>query len=63
MAQKHGGSNHPGRRRGDRKEDDVPPDADVSLEDVTVTWSQPQPRYPAPERPLDVAEERKRKSA
>ncbi|MSR36025.1 MAG: hypothetical protein EXR95_05185 [Gemmatimonadetes bacterium] len=29
---------------------------------VDVTWDQPQPRYPAPERPKDRAEERKRVS-
>ena len=63
MAQKHSASHHPGRRRGDRREKDVRPEVDVPVEDVTVTWSQPQPRYPAPERPLDLAEERKRRSA
>ena len=27
---------------------------------LDVTWDQPQPGYPAPERPRDSAEERKR---
>jgi hypothetical protein len=27
-------------------------------EELEVTWDQPQPRYPAPERPRDSAEER-----
>lgn len=27
---------------------------------LDVTWDQPQPGYPAPERPLDRAEERER---
>jgi hypothetical protein len=46
-----------GRKQGERsggaeRKPDPPP--------LDVTWDQPQPRYPAPERPRDRAEERKR---
>jgi hypothetical protein len=46
-----------GKKSGDRKgraerKPAQPPAVDVS-------WDQPQPRYPAPERPRDRAEERK----
>ena len=46
----------PGRgARGAGKGEDAPGDAPA---DLGETWDQPQPRYPAPERPRDRAEER-----
>ena len=34
----------------------------VAPENLEVSWDQPQPRYPAPERPLDQADERAQRS-
>jgi hypothetical protein len=48
------------RRRSDDDRADATRDTDAPTEDVSVSWDQPQSRYPAPERPRDLAEERKR---
>lgn len=51
--------------RGERDDEGRRDEADragTDRDDLDVTWDQPQPRYPAPERPLDRAEERKRRA-
>jgi hypothetical protein len=47
-----------GKKQGERSGGAERKPADPAALDVT--WDQPQPRYPAPERPRDRAEERKR---
>ena len=46
----------PGRSRRPRADQDL--DKEDRDETVGSSWDQPQPRYPAPERPRDRADER-----
>ena len=47
------------RERDRADEERTPPHGDA----LDPTWDQPQPGYPAPERPRDRAEERRRRTA
>jgi hypothetical protein len=56
-APKAGAEKQRKRKPADRGDEGRRPAESDALD---VTWDQPQPRYPAPERPPDRAEERKR---
>ena len=50
----------PGRPKKSPEKKQRAPQPAVGRDELDVTWDQPQTRYPAPERPLDRAEDPER---